>query len=112
MTWPIKVAKWTNKRKYFIIIGVVVCVCYMPNLPWILAYKVLPTRDSFSMQFDKSTPNLSAVLYDGYDQKDNVIKENKSWAIEEILNETMSNDTVNGGDHLNRTNALETENKV
>ena len=104
VTWPFKAARWASKRRSMIVIGVVVCVCFLPNLPWTVAYKVLPLRDSSSMQPDKTKSNLSALLDDIYEQRNNLGKQNEFWSVEEMLEVTTSNSTVNGRESITWTN--------
>ena len=40
--WPLKSASWTGRRKPMIVLAFVVCVCFLPNLPWTIGTQLLP----------------------------------------------------------------------
>ena len=71
--WPLKSARWTNKRKPKIIILVLIVVCFIPNIPWTVGNRLLPSNTSnqksmygttFRIQEDSTEHDLTTVQED------------------------------------------------
>ena len=71
--WPLQACRWTSRRKTMMILFLLVCVCFAPNLPWTIGSTLLPVQERDTQVMNSSALGLNGMRYDEYDTVNNKI---------------------------------------